>query len=537
MKFKLLSDGRVRPWLISLALAIPAGWPYLTHYLKRTGDRVATGFIQYDMPYYMANAREYFDTGGLTYGNPFSPSYETPAIYFQPMTLFLGAVWRLTGADPGLIFVCFGSIVAMFCARAAVALYQEVVGLETGPEWLGLMVFGWGGLLALAGFAYNLLTGQHAQSIFRFDPFNDWWFLNFGRNMIYPTEALYHALFFGSIFYILKRRFGIALVFAFLLSLSHPFTGAEFLAILCAWSFIEAYFMENTQFPWSFFIGCCSLLTFHFGYYFVFLNLFPEHRQVVAQWKLPWLLQADNFIPAYILVGGLAAWRMRRFKLAQTFFALPRNRLFLVWFLVAFILANHEFAIHPVQPLHFTRGYIWSPLFLMGIHTLVSLFAFLMSWSRRLLRVLCIAIVVALFLSDNILWLGAFTFRQEQGIQLTHDERDLLNWLDAEENRGSIILSQEPRIGYLAMTYTSLRSWYSHYANTPQNQLRNSEVEDYFRKGVFLDRWNGASLLIVYTNPPPSTGRATPPADRETMDVFRNATFTVVRVKPKPAER
>ncbi|MGB7925605.1 MAG: hypothetical protein WCF57_20370 [Pyrinomonadaceae bacterium] len=530
-----MSDGRVRRWLISLALAAPACLPYLTHYLKSTGDLIATGFIQYDMPYYMANAREYFDGGGLTYGNPFSPSYGTPAIYFQPLTLLLGAIWRLTGADPGLIFVCVGFIAAIVCARVAVALYQEVVGLETWAEHLGLVIFGWGGgLLALAGLAYNLLTGQRAQSIFRFDPFEGWWFLNFGRNMVYPTEALYHALFLGCVFCILKRRFGVALVLAFLVSISHPFTGAELLVILCAWSFFELYFMENKQLPRSFFAGCCGLLIFHFGYYFVFLNLFPEHRQVVAQWTLAWLLQAQNFIPAYILVGALAAWRMRRFKLAQTFFAVPRNRFFCIWFLVAFILANHEFAVRPVQPLHFTRGYIWMPLFLMGAPALVGLFAFLMSRGRRILMALCIALVMALFLSDNILWLGAFAFRQEQGFQLTRDERALFDWMNAKENRGSIILSRDPRIAYLAMTYTPLRAWYSHQYTTPQNELRQREVEAYFSQSVFLDQWNDATLLIVYTNPAPSTGRATPPADRATMDVFQNTTFTVARVERKP---
>src|ERR1700728_3614063 len=78
-------------WLICLVLVLPATIPYLTHYLVETSGLVPTGFIQYDMPYYTALAHSYFSDGHfhLTYGNPFSPSYSTPRIYFQPFTLIL----------------------------------------------------------------------------------------------------------------------------------------------------------------------------------------------------------------------------------------------------------------------------------------------------------------------------------------------------------------------------------------------------------------------------------------------------------------
>src|SRR6266704_3622578 len=73
-------------------------------------------------------------------------------------------------------------------------------------------------------------------------------------------------------------------------------------------------------------------------------------------------------------------WPIRRFALAKEFFRIPRNRLLAIWALVAFILANHEFAIRPIQPLHFDRGYIWIPLFLMGARSLGSLFKYF--WYR-----------------------------------------------------------------------------------------------------------------------------------------------------------
>jgi hypothetical protein len=161
---------------------------------------MATGFIGVDMPVYMASAREHFDAGGLTYGNPSSPFYDTPAIYFQPMTLLLGVVWRVTGLDPGLIFLGFGVIAALVCVRVAISTYRTLVGLESGVHWAGLLMFVWGGgVIALAGFAFNTLTGDTSGPLLRFDPGGGWWFLNLGRNLVFPTEALYHALFLGCI--------------------------------------------------------------------------------------------------------------------------------------------------------------------------------------------------------------------------------------------------------------------------------------------------------------------------------------------------
>lgn len=94
--------GRAGDGLVALALALPAALPYVAHVLRAAqGALLPTGFLVYDMAFYMANAREHFDGGGfrLLYGLPFSPAYTTPAIYFQPHTLLLGAVWRATGLD------------------------------------------------------------------------------------------------------------------------------------------------------------------------------------------------------------------------------------------------------------------------------------------------------------------------------------------------------------------------------------------------------------------------------------------------------
>ncbi len=113
-----------RRWLVGLLLASPAALPYLSHYWH-PGGLLPTGFIQYDMGEYMADGRAYFDSGfHFTYANPFSFAYDGPRIYFQPVTLLFGLIWRLTGLDPGSAFVVAAILGAALCARAALALYE-----------------------------------------------------------------------------------------------------------------------------------------------------------------------------------------------------------------------------------------------------------------------------------------------------------------------------------------------------------------------------------------------------------------------------
>lgn len=529
-----LSGARHRDWLWSVALALPVFWTHLSHWLMQTENLRPTGFLQVDMPSYMAHAREYFDAGGLTYGNPSSPFYDTPAIYFQPMTLFLGVVWRVTGLDPGLIFMAFGLVVSVVCVRLAMALYRKVIGLEGWTQWLGLVVFVWGGgVLVLAGVVYILVSGERSESIFLFDPHVGWWFLNFGRNMYYPTEALYHALFLGCIVCILKERFGLALFVALVTSASHPFTGVQLLLILCGWTFAERYFLDNDRVPWRVFLGLCALLALHLGYYLWFLRLFPEHRALLDVWVRPWVYRAENFIPAYLLVGGLTAWRIRRIEFARDVFSHLHNRLFLAWFVISFLLANHEFAIRPVQPIHFTRGYVWMPLFLMGAPALVRLFDHL-SW--RLPRsgaVLATAVILAIFLTDNALWMGSARLRGEQGFYLTPDTKELFQWLSSSENRGFVVLGDDRTVTYLATVYTPLRSWYSHQDNTPDADLRRRETRAFFEEGVFLDRWRTMPLLIVQTTAGQERQISAPPVDVPARRVYENASFTVLKVNEK----
>ena len=377
-----------KSWLAAAGLLLPVVGLYAAHYAHGwAAGEVPTGFIQYDMAGYMAAAREHFDSGRftLTYANPASPSPDAPRIYFQPMTLLLGVLVRLTGEDPGAVFVLFGLAAGLVAVRLAIAVFEDLVGLDSRAKKLTLVCFVWGGgLMAGSGAVYGLVTGTPVgASLWRFDPNQGWWFLNLGRNLVYPTEALYHALALGCLLALLRRRFAVATLLLAVLSASHPFTGIQVIAIVLGWMVIEMLLAwqgakrGQDPFPAK---GSCPLFAAvlllgaaHVGYYLVYLPSFEEHAALMRQWRLAAVLRLENMLPAYALVAGLTVWRCRRWALCREVFSDSRNRLFGVWFAVSFLLANHEWLLAAHQPLHFTRGYLWMPLFLLGAPVLVAL--------------------------------------------------------------------------------------------------------------------------------------------------------------------
>ena len=478
-------------------------------------------------------ARGYF-TGGhfhLTYGNPFSASNDTPRIYFQPLTLVLALLLRVTALSPGAVFMMVGAVAAVLCVMVGLLTYRQIVGLKDRVDWLGLVLFIWGGgLLVVASIAYSIMWKRPLKP-FRLDPFNGWWFLNFGRNLVYPTEAFYHFLFLGSVFSAVKKNYALSAVAAFLVSLSHPFTGVELLCILCAWSFLELVIGHKGQLPWGFFLITCGLLLVHLSYYWFFLRQFAEHRSVVTQWMLPWILHYFNIIPAYALVAVFALWRVRTIALAKQFFAVRHNRLLLVWFVVAFLLAKHDLFIHAVQPLHFTRGYIWMPLFLIGAPTLIALLRVLCAPPARLVRVVAAILLVALFLTDNASWLGSFLRSSDQGIRMTCDQAAVISWMGQLPREKFLVIAQEPSIGYMTTVYTQFRAWRSHIYNTPYSLLRQSELDSFYRDHFFLPAWKGQRLLVV-------VDVADTPLNDQWMTqaggklVFNNKSFEIFEVRP-----
>jgi hypothetical protein len=465
----------------------------------------------------MANARQFFDGGvHFLYGNPFSPDPQTPAIYFQIHLFVLGLAQAITGCDPGVLYVIFGFFAGLVCVRVAMALYEQVAGLGTRAQWAGLVLFIWGGgVLALTGLGFHLFHRSDAQTIltdlFRFDPAQGWWFLNLGRNLVFPTEAYYHALALGAVLMAMRNNFRGALWLAFILSLSHPFTGLQFLLILLAWCGLEMGFLGNRTIPPMFPAMLVCILAFHLGYNVFLLNLFPEHWAQFLQWSIAWGERASAFLPADLLVGFFAFRAMRNWKLAAELFSSPANRLLLTWFVVSLVLVHHDIAVVARQPLHFTRGYTWIPLFLLGVQPLLRMLQNGFSLKSRILRVAALGSVFLIGLSDNLAWFGfhavaaiaprwGITGLPEDGFRLSAADRQLYEWLTQRPVPHAELLitpNSDSSLVYLAMVYTDYRGWYSHYALTPFANQRKRELADFFQSGTPPSGWRGRTLLLI----------------------------------------
>ncbi len=512
-----LSSREFRRWGTSLVLFLPVIVLYACEYLRGDG-RSFTGFIQYDQAYYMANAREIFEGGfHFLYGNPFSPDPDTPRIYFHLHLLVLGLVQHLTGCDPGRLYVIFGFFAGVVCVRVAMALYEHIAGLETAAQKAGLVLFVWGGgVLALTGLAYHLVRGDSFEiagpDLFHFDPEQGWWFLNFGRNLIFPTEAYYHALFLGAVLLVMRNQFRGATWLAVALSFSHPFTGLQLLLVLLAWCVVETGVFRNRAVPFLFPGTLFGLLLFHLAYNVVLLNLFPEHRALFAQWSRAWVEPASAVIPADILVAVLAWRAMCTRKLARTLFTSPANRLLLVWFVVSFALVHHDILIAPKQPLHFSRGYTWIPLFLLGLQPLLRVMEAAYRLESRFFRIGAFGLIFLIGLSDNLAWLGlhvsmalaprlGVTWLSQDGLSLSPGDRDLYAWLRQRPGPHDELLvtpDTNSPVTYLAMVYTDYRAWYSHYASTPFAWQRELEINGFFQKGNVPAGWQGRDILVIF---------------------------------------
>jgi hypothetical protein len=248
-----------------------------------------------------------------------------------------------------------------------------------------------------------------------------------------------------------------------------------------------------------------ALLAFY-DYYLTFLNHYPEHRALAGRMSLDWRYPFGTFIFGYGPVLALAAARIRMQGLAPVL-AQPRNRLLLSWAMAAIALENHDFLISPRQPIHFTRGYAWSALFLLGAPALICLFDRLMACRRgRLARMAILAIA----LSDNACWFASFArdFRvpDRNGLRVTSEALAVLRRLDGDDVRGHLLVSQDERLSYLAIAETRLRSWIGHPLETPDYEAARREVDLFFDRGVVPPAWFRRPLVVVRYRREPGQG-------------------------------
>lgn len=502
-------------WLVAAAAMLPMALVYLLHYLCAPAGYAATGFLQYDQASYMANARAVFEhSPGLTYGVPFSPYDDTPRVYFQPIAVLLGAIRAVTQWSPGAIYVGMGIIASIVMFRVALAL---ATCFDGGPrdraDWLARIALLWGGgISVLLGVSLYWLGAKLGANVWQaataLDFGDGYWFLNLGRNVYYAIEAANHVLFLGCVVLLLRRRYGAAFVVMTLQATNHPITGVELICVVGAFTLFEQMLRRPDAPPRWFGYATAALLVVHLGYWLIGLDLLsPEQRAIKQQWTQPgllegWVLPGHAIVVAYLPVMTLAVLRLLRHPAWPGALQQQPVRLALVWFFVAFALANHEVFMSARQPVHFTRGYVWTPLALLALPLVAGGFRSAAGLRHRALGVAAASVVLMLALLDNATWFARHyrdlaEHTEANALLIRDDQRAVLDRLAAPDMSHHLVLSEDPLLGYFVTVYTGLRAWKSHDFNTPWAALRQSELDRFFTDAREVPEWQHRSLVVL----------------------------------------
>jgi hypothetical protein len=330
--------------------------------------------------------------------------------------------------------------------------------------------------------------------------------------------------------FLLRRRFGIAIGLAGLMSLSHPFTGLEAVLIVLAYLGLERILGNHSVKPLHL-VSSFALVLFHLGYYVIFLRQFADHRALLMRWQGPGFdYEPRTFLPALFIVGLLAIVRLSFWPGVRRLWREPRNRLFIVWFLVVFGLTQHNLVMKASQPIHFAHGYDWIALFFLTAPLLVAGLDRLIKIRPALVGILAVSALMLFFLLDNIVWFSTFADPHSEvsdAIYLTQSQKQVLNWLSESAVPPDMVVCADSNLSYLVSTYTRVRSWAGFDSNTPSYEDRKREVDQAFRDGTILPAWK--TMLVFYVASHGPSGWKPPPNARE---VFQNSEFDVWECPP-----
>jgi hypothetical protein len=468
------AEAEQRPALRVVAAALPAvvfAAPLLSH-LADAGPS-ATGFIWVDFTGYAAHAREIFDRGnGVAYANGYDPDPSSPAIYVFWYYWLISALMTSTGADPAVVILGLGAFAALALSRLTLALASvRVTTLE--DRFAGHLILLWGGgLLVGGGFLRSLVMGAPGEHLLHFDPTNGYWFLNWGRNLVYPTETVLHAVVAGLWLAMLTGRRRAALVCVLLLCTTHFHTGLAHGTVFVLAMLLEAR-EDGARVLWA---GAGALIVgAQAAYGMIYLPSFEAAAIILdAHADTGWIVPAVTQLLAYGPVAVFAFLARRDGPLAE-------RRFLLAALIVGLALINHELFMQDHQPVHFTRGYVWLPLALLGLPRMLALYRGRTSWKAS--PALSGVFLVGLLCLDNGVFLieASRHIANDQGLdpRLHPNERAFYAELDKRGLKGIVLLPSD-RLALQLPAYTDLTGWHGQYHWTPNFDERARRVHRHF---------------------------------------------------------
>jgi hypothetical protein len=159
---------------------------------------------------------------------------------------------------------------------------------------------------------------------------------------------------------------------------------------------------------------------------------------------------------------------------------------FLIAAAVSLFLIKHELFLPPKQPLHFTRGYVWMPLLLLGLPLVQRLATRVVDYLPRPAAVAILTACATLWLVDNATWLVRMNLRNADELRTTTAVFDLFRQLDRRDERGvGLVLSGEALDdNYLLGTYTRLDPYVGHIFLCPDRESRIKTTSRWIKTGL-----------------------------------------------------
>lgn len=458
----------------------------LCHILSDAGT--ATGFFHYELPYYVANGRAAFERGnGVLYPNPYDADAEAPAIYAHWLPWTFGFLTARLGFDSGDVILTFTLFASIAFALATRKLTRVRTQSERDGNTAFLAAMLGGGVLCAAGLLFAPEHGVNAgvslsERLLAFDPGHGMWFLNWGRNALFPTEAIYHAIVAMCWIAEIRNRPTQANGWLILLAATHPWSGIELLLTVNLWRGI-CFLSDRTAKHRNHLLVSASLLAVFLAYYKLWLPSFASHAELQHVWELAWGLSWTSALFAYgpVLIPCVILLNRK----LQTGSLERAERFLLCALCVAAGLAFHDRIIKPVQPLHFTRGYIWMPLFLLGLPLLLQWWK--AAWQQSRTIGFAAAGILVVLTADNLIFSAIHCQRQalqQDGFHLDADERALYGHLHSSDAASSVVMTDSEKLNYLLPTYANARPWIGHQFNTPDFPQRKSTWEQCFPGGT-----------------------------------------------------
>lgn len=482
---------------------IPVFIFYAGYFFHHAPGYKPTGFIQYDNICYVAYAKQYTDQPGtgIGYSNPLNDSGNYGKIYFQTQTFLLAGLLKM-GIDPGLALCLFSIFFCLLAIRTAISIYLELYPDARHSNKTVLLLIWGGGIISLSCLLlrpFMTTSLNFWSSIYYLDPEDGWWGLNLGRSLLFGTESYYHFLFLSSILFLLRKKWLAAMLVAFVLSFSHPFTGIHLLLVISAWITMERIIFRNKDIPWWLFGAAGLLMAVHLYYYLVYLPSFPDHKSVSEQYSVNWNYRnyraLPAFIPAYILVFILFMISLR-IERVRIFFSRSNNRLLICLAGVTIVLCNHDLFMKPMQPIHFVRGYEWMAYFLMGVPAL----HYLMNRLKKLKAGQWALILgMLLLLSDNLLWITNYVkTARDNETTLSDRQQLLLKLIQPVVDNTTLIIGSDPFLMPYCLVYTNGYAWISHPYTTPFYKQKLEAYKEFMSKGVIDPTWRSRKLLLIF---------------------------------------